>query len=150
MATIDEEKDWEKESSDDSEMGAAAGTNSESGSDSKGGAGGTTVPPQAAGSPHPATARRQLPTPEWMALDGEIIAMDCAHSPEILFTLKMPKGPMSFHAADFRRVGTSAASEAAVPGLETCSGWNGRRVKIWFRWVQGQDWVGEITKVHFF
>jgi hypothetical protein len=85
-----------------------------------------------------------------MALDGEIVAIDCAHSPEIVVTLKMPKGPMSFHAADFRRIGVSAASETAVPTLETCRDWKGRRMKIWFHWVQGQDWVGEITKVYFF
>jgi len=143
FATIDEEKEWEQESSDDAEMGSGAGSAAKDGS-----ADPATSPKAIAVGP--ATARRQLPTPEWMALDGEIIAMDCAHSPEIIITLKMPKGPMSFHAADFRRVGVSAASENAVPALETCPDWKGRRMKIWFRWVQGQEWVGEVTKVYFF
>jgi tetratricopeptide (TPR) repeat protein len=145
IATIEEEKEWEQENSEESGMEVESGA----GVAAKGRTAETAAPPKAS-APRPATARRQLPTPEWMALDGEITATDCAHSPEVTITINMPKGPMSFHAADFRRVGVSGASEAAVPGLGTCREWKGRRVKIWFRWVQGKDWVGEITKVYFF
>jgi tetratricopeptide (TPR) repeat protein len=141
MATIEEEKEWEKESAEeeanaDPPMEGAV----------KGGVGASA----GGASARPAIAKRQLPTPEWMALDGEITAMSCEKSPEITITLAMPKGPMGFHAADFRHVGTRAASAQAVPGLESCKQWVGRRVKIWFRWVQGQEWVGEMTKLYFF
>jgi tetratricopeptide (TPR) repeat protein len=146
IATIDEEKEWEQESSDEGEMPAG---NDGPTADPKGGTAAAATSPKTAAA-HSATAKRQLPTPEWMALDGEITSMACERSPEITITLTLPNGPMSFHAADFRRVGVSATSEAGVPGLETCSAWTGRRVKVWFRWVQGKDWVGEITKVYFF
>jgi tetratricopeptide (TPR) repeat protein len=148
IATIDEEKEWENESAQDSEMGAEAAAN---GRDR--GAAETAAPRRAgagAASSRPATARRQLPAPEWMALDGEIVAVECGRGNEVTITLSMPKGPMGFHAADFRRVGVSGVSQAAVPSVQSCRQWKGRRVKIWFRWVQGQDWVGEITKVYFF
>jgi hypothetical protein len=85
-----------------------------------------------------------------MALDGEIVGVECGRGAEVTITINMPKGPMGFHAADFRRVGVSGASEAKVPSLQSCKEWTGRKVKIWFKWVQGQDWVGEITKVYFF
>jgi hypothetical protein len=85
-----------------------------------------------------------------MALDGEIAGVECGRGSEVTITLNMPKGPMGFHATDFRRVGVSGVSEAAVPKIESCKQWKGRRVKVWFRWVQGQAWVGEITKVYFF
>jgi tetratricopeptide (TPR) repeat protein len=146
VATIDEEKEWEHESSDEGEM---SGGNGSATADPKDDAAAAATSPKASPAPS-ATAKRQLPTPEWMALDGEITSMACERSPEITITLTLPNGPMSFHAADFRRVGVSATSEAGVPGLETCSAWTGRRVKVWFRWVQGKDWVGEITKVYFF
>src|SRR5262249_25022519 len=108
---------------------------------------------QAAGAPtapKAATARRTLPTPDWMALDGEIVDVQCGQGPEVTITVAMPKGPMGFHTKDYRRVGVSGVSEATVPKFESCRGWKGRRVKIWFRWVQGQDWVGEMTKIYFF
>jgi tetratricopeptide (TPR) repeat protein len=136
MATIAEKKEWESESSEDAEMA--------SGGDGAAGGG------AAKSASRPATARRQLPTPDWMALDGEIAAMDCARTPELTLTLNMPKGPMGFHAKDFRRVGVSGVSAAAVPGVDSCKAWTGRKVKVWFRWVQGQDWVGEISKIYFF
>jgi hypothetical protein len=143
MATIAEEKEWEEESSEDSES-ATAGAGKE---------GSTAMPAQGSGgerSGRSATAGRRLPTPDWMALDGEIIAVDCAHAPEVTITLAMPKGPMAFHAKDFRRVGVSGVSAAAVPGMESCQKWTGRHVKLWFQWVQGQDYVGEITRTYFY
>lgn len=138
--TIEEEKEWEKESAE--------------GDDAKSSAFEPAMPAGGAASvakrSGPATTRRQLPTPEWMALDGDIVGVECGRGSEVTITLNMPKGPMGFHAADFRRVGLSGASEAKVPSLQSCREWKGRRVKIWFKWVQGQEWVGEISKVYFF
>jgi len=150
LATIEEEKEWEKESAEDSESGAGTEAAS-SGGDKR--AAEPPAPRKAgagAASSRPATTRRQLPTPEWMALDGEIVGVECGRGAEVTITINMPKGPMGFHAADFRRVGVSGVSEAKVPSLQSCKEWTGRKVKIWFKWVQGQDWVGEITKVYFF
>ena len=142
MATIEDEEEWQKESAEesDSDMDAKKEDGSQTG----------TMAKAARAPAHPAIAKRQLPTPEWMALDGEITATDCAHSPEITITLKMPKGPMDFHATDFRRVGVSGVSEATAPKIESCREWKGRRLKVWFRWVEGKDYVGEITKIYFF
>jgi len=149
IATIDEEKEWEKESA---EGDAGPGTDAEGAKKSEDAA---AVPP--AGEPSiakrtagPATTRRQLPTPEWMALDGEIVSVECGRGAEVTITIHMPNGPMGFHAADMRHVGMSGAGEAAVPSLQSCKEWKGRKVKIWFKWVQGQDWVGEISKIYFF
>jgi tetratricopeptide (TPR) repeat protein len=130
MATISEEKEWEAEDADTASGGGAVET--------------------AAPRERPATAGRRLPTPDWMALDGEITAVECGRTPEVTLTLSMPKGPMAFHAKDFRRVGVSGVSAASVPGLESCQHWSGRHVKLWFRWVQGQDYVGEITRAYFY
>jgi tetratricopeptide (TPR) repeat protein len=144
MATIAEEKEWEEESSEDSESATAG-----SGKESSAGANAA----HSSSAPRPersATAGRRLPTPDWMALDGDITAVDCGHTPEVTIALAMPKGPMVFHAKDFRRVGVSGVSAASVPGIESCKQWTGRKVKVWFRWVQGEDWVGEISKVYFF
>jgi tetratricopeptide (TPR) repeat protein len=129
MATISEEKEWEDEEADNAGGGAVE----------------TATPKE-----RPATTARRLPTPDWMALDGEITGVECRKAPEVTLTLSMPKGPMAFHAKDFRRVGVSGVSAASVPGIESCKNWSGRKVKVWFRWVQGEDWVGEITKLYFF
>jgi tetratricopeptide (TPR) repeat protein len=150
IATIEEEKEWEKESAEDSDAAPGA-----EGAKKAGSAGESVAPASGPASPTrrtagPAATRRQLPTPEWMALDGEIVGVECGRGVEVTITINMPKGPMGFHAADFRRVSVSGASEAAVPSVQSCKEWTGRKVKIWFRWVQGQDWVGEITKVYFF
>jgi tetratricopeptide (TPR) repeat protein len=139
--TIDEEQEWEKESEQEAQLEARDAEDPPK----------TGVPSHSDAAPaRPAIARRQLGPPEWMAVDGPIAGIDCKHSPEVTLTLNLAKGPLSFHATDFKRVGTSGTSEAAVPGLESCNQWAGRRVKIWFRWIQGQDYVGEITKIHFF
>ncbi len=143
LETVDEEQQWQKESEEQASLDASRGdadavpkTGMTSHSD--------------AAPTHPAISRRQLGPPEWMAVDGAIAAIDCAHSPEVTLTLNLGKGPLRFHAADFRRVGVSGVSAEAVPGLETCRQWAGRRVKVWFRWVQDQDYAGELTKIHFF
>ena len=142
MATIEDEEEWQKESAEESDSDADA----KKADDSHPG----TMTKASSAPGRPAIARRQLATPEWMALDGEIAATECSHSPEITITLIMPKGPMDFHAADFRRVGLSGVNQASVPGLDSCRQWKGRRVKVWFRWVEGKDYVGEITKMYFF
>jgi tetratricopeptide (TPR) repeat protein len=99
---------------------------------------------------HPVISRRQLGPPEWMAVDGPITAIDCGRSPEVTITLNLEKGPLSFHATDFRRVSVSGVSAETVPGLESCEQWAGRRVKVWFRWAQAQEYVGELTRIHFY
>lgn len=141
LGTIDEEQQWENESEEQAKLEAKNGDESLQGG---------TASHSDAGVAHPAISRRQLGPPERMAVDGPIATIDCVHSPEVTITLSLGKGPLSFHAADFRRVGVSGVSEKAVPGLESCGQWAGRRVKVWFRWVQGQDYVGEITKIHFY
>jgi hypothetical protein len=85
-----------------------------------------------------------------MAVEGAIGEMDCAHRPEVMLTLRMPKGPMDFHAADFERVGVSGLSAESVPALETCAKWPGRRVKVWFRAAPGKDYAGEIIRIYFY
>ena len=141
LDTVEEEQEWQKESEEQARLEARGADDAP-----KTGA----ASPSEAASAHPATPRRQLGTPEWMAVDGVIAGIDCSHSPEVVMTLNLGKGPLSFHARDFRRVGVSGVSEETTPGVETCRQWAGRRVKIWFRWVQGQEWVGEITKIYFF
>ena len=66
-------------------------------------------------------------------------------------TLDLPKGPLSFHSADFRRVGVSGVSAETTPELESCTQWAGRKVKVWFRFVADADkeYSGEIIRVHF-
>jgi Flp pilus assembly protein TadD len=98
----------------------------------------------------PEEARRRLPVPEMMAVDGSISAVDCSGTPEARLTLSLAKGPMSFHAGDLRRVGLSGVSERLTPGPESCQRWVGRRVKIWFRVVQGEEYLGEISKIYFY
>ncbi len=139
LTAIEEEEEWEKESAEQ-----ALGRLKVDG-------------PQVATGPdlspdvvHPAIARRQLGPPEWMAVEGAIGAIDCARSPEVTISLNLPKGAMDFHAADFGRLGVSGTSAQAVPELETCSQWSGRRVKVWFRLAHGKDYVGELTRIYFY
>jgi tetratricopeptide (TPR) repeat protein len=139
LAAIEEEEEWEKESAEES-LGRLR----------------VDGPPVATGpdlSPdvvHPAISQRQLGPPEWMAVEGAISEVDCAHRPEVMLTLHMPKGPMDFHAADFERVGVSGLSAESVPALETCAKWPGRRVKVWFRSAPGKDYAGEIIRIYFY
>jgi hypothetical protein len=85
-----------------------------------------------------------------MAVDGLISFVDCERSPEITLIMKLSKGPMTFHIADFRRILSSASDEKSLPKLEGCKQWAGRQAKVWFRVVQGQEYLGEISKIHFF
>jgi tetratricopeptide (TPR) repeat protein len=87
--------------------------------------------------------------PKDMGVDGIISRIDCSRSPEITITLALSKGPMTFHAADARRISVSAPSEAALPSLERCKEWKGRQAKVWFRIVQGQEYLGEILRIYF-
>jgi tetratricopeptide (TPR) repeat protein len=138
---IEEEEEWLKESQEDSE-GPASAPGGAQGSGMNTAAGST--------SPRPEEARRQLPAPASMAVDGTILAVDCSRSPEARLTLSLAKSPMNFHAADLRRVGLSGVSEQATPSPESCRQWAGRRVKIWFRLVQGEEYLGEIMKIYFY
>jgi tetratricopeptide (TPR) repeat protein len=139
LDAIEEEEDWEKESAEES-LGRVK-------VDGPRVATGPDLSPDVV---HPAISRRQLGPPEWMAVEGAIGATDCARSPEVTLTLNMPKGAMDFHAADIGRVGISGISADAVPGLETCGQWSGRRVKVWFRLAPGKDYVGEIIRIYFY
>jgi hypothetical protein len=95
-------------------------------------------------------SHRQLGSPEWMAVEGSIAAVDCARSPELTVTLNLPRGPMDFHAKDFGAVSVSGQSAAAVPPIASCKSWTGRNVKIWFRMAEGQGFLGEIMRVYFY
>jgi tetratricopeptide (TPR) repeat protein len=141
LNTVEEEQEWESASGEQAKLEAKdAGESLQS----------STLPQSDRAAVPPAITRRRLGPPEWMAVDGPIAAIHCEHSPEATITLNLDKGPLSFHAADLRRVGMSGISQEAVPALETCSQWAGRRVKVWFRGVQGQEYVGELTKIYFY
>src|SRR6202043_1044414 len=107
LDTVEEEQQWQKEGEEQTSQEAKGADDSPKT--------GTTSHSHAAPA-HPAISRRQLGPPEWMAVDGGIATIDCSHSPELTLTLNLGKGPLSFHAADFRRVGVSGGSEEAVPG----------------------------------
>ena len=146
LDTVDEEQQWQKESQEQASVNLSPGDTSQAGDAPKGGMAAHPDPAQA----HPATSRRQLGPPEWMAADGAIASIDCSHSPEVVMTLNLGKGPLSFHAGNFQRVGMSGVSEATTPGLESCGQWAGRRVKVWFRLVPDKDYLGEIIKIYFY
>jgi tetratricopeptide (TPR) repeat protein len=127
-ASVEEELEWEQESAEEANSATGAAD---------------------AVKAHPAMARRQLGTPEWMAVDGVISTVECGKNAEVTMTLSLEKGPMVFHAADFRKIGVSGVSQEETPDVGSCKAWSGRRVKVWFRWVQGQDYVGEMIKIYF-
>ena len=139
LAAIEEEEEWEKESAEES-LGRLR-------VDGPRVAIGPDLSPDVV---HPAISRRQLGPPEWMAVEGAIGEIDCAHRPDVMLTLHMPKGPLDFHATDFERVGVSGLSAESVPALETCTKWTGRRVKVWFRSAPGKDYAGEIIRIYFY
>ena len=95
-------------------------------------------------------SHRQLGPPEWMAVEGSIAGVDCAGSPELTLTVNLPRGPMDFHAKDFRAVSVSGQSAAAVPAIASCKNWTGRNVKMWFRMAQGKGFLGEIMRIYFY
>jgi tetratricopeptide (TPR) repeat protein len=138
LEAIADEEEWEK-------SGVREGIMREFGP--PGGAPQTTTPVPLENVP---VSRRQLGSPEWMAVEGSIAGLDCARSPELTLTLNLPRGPMDFHAKDFGAVSVSGESAASVPAIGTCKTWTGRNVKIWFRMAQGQGFLGEIMKVHFY
>lgn len=83
-----------------------------------------------------------------LAVDGVIGGIDCSRRPAITMTLKGGNRPMRFRASDFGAVGVSGAN-GDVPGLDACEKWKGRRIRIWFRAVKGQEYLGEITDLAF-
>jgi tetratricopeptide (TPR) repeat protein len=142
LDSVEDEEAWRKESEEDS---------SPSGNEQIAG-----LTPSATAAPGTSDTRavkqsiRQLPTPTAMAVDGSILTVDCVHVPEVTLTLSLPKSAMSFHIVDFGRISVSGASAESTPGIDSCTQWTGRRIKIWFRLVQGQDYLGEISKIYFF
>jgi Tfp pilus assembly protein PilF len=141
LGTVEEEREWQKESA---EQGGSDVGNGESVAKADVMAAADGV------SGRPASSRRQLGPPAWVAVDGVIAAIDCGHSPEVTLTLHLAKGPLSFHVRDLRRIGVSGVSEQTTPALETCKDWAGRPVKIWLRLVPDKDYFGEITKIYFY
>jgi Flp pilus assembly protein TadD len=87
-------------------------------------------------------------TADLLAVDGVIGGIDCSDKPAITVILKGGRRPMNFHAEDFSAVGVSGAGED-LPSLDACEKWKGRRIRIWFRAVKGQDYLGEITNLAF-
>jgi tetratricopeptide (TPR) repeat protein len=140
LSAIEEEEEWERESSAEEALERSGGNRPR----------GTVVTDPDATMQHPAISRRRLGPPEWMAVEGSVGSTDCARSPELRMTLNLDRGPMDFHAADFGRVSTSGVSAEAVPGLDSCKQWNGRRVKVWFRLAQGKEYLGEIIRIYFY
>jgi hypothetical protein len=151
LEAIADEEEWRK-------AGISEGTRTEfgppgvdTGSRAAPGSGGSiAAAPTSSSTASAAVSRRQLGSPEWMAVVGSIAAVDCARSPELTLTVNLPRGPMDFHAKDFGAVSVSGESPAAVPAIANCKTWTGRNVKIWFRMAQGQGFLGEIMRVYFY
>jgi len=110
----------------------------------------TGLPPEVSVPDGSSPTGTSMKVPSTLGVDGPISAIDCSRSPEIRITLRLSKGPMVFHATDYRTVIVSAANEESLPQLETCKQWTGRNVKIWFRVVQGQEYLGEISRIYFY
>lgn len=85
-----------------------------------------------------------------LALDGAIRAADCSKKPEVFINVDPGKGPMSFHAADFRKIPLSRADGSPEPTVNGCGQWKGRKVKVWFSATPGKEYAGEITKLFFY
>jgi hypothetical protein len=135
---VAEEEEWFKESQEDSASGED-GTSSVAGAAANGNA-----------AARPAESARRLAMPTSMGVDGLISAVNCARAPEITLTLDLVKGPMIFHTKDARRLSVSGVGSETTPSAESCKDWKGRRVKIWFRLVQEEDYLGEISRIYFY
>ena len=85
-----------------------------------------------------------------LAADGPISAADCSKKPEFFINVELGKGPVSFHAADFRRISLTWADGTPEPTLNGCRLWQGRKVKVWFSASPGKEYAGEITKLFFY
>ncbi len=139
---ISEEEEWQKESAEAEkfdaqhphEEGLAPGAN----------------PLRATRPEFPAVERRRLGPPEWMAADGVISAVDCSRSPEIMLTMALEKGPLTLHIRDFEKIGVSGVSPETTPDVESCKSWPGRKMKIRFHFVQGEEYLGEVLKIYFY
>jgi tetratricopeptide (TPR) repeat protein len=143
MERVKEEEEWAKENEEDSERAASATVAHASvATDAKPAA----VVPAA----RPEESRRRLGPPTWIGIDGPVGSIDCTHGPEMTLTLNMGSGSMTFHAENMEHVGLSGVSEKTTPGMESCKQWVGRHVKVWFRMVEGGDYMGEILKIYFY
>jgi tetratricopeptide (TPR) repeat protein len=151
LQAITDEEEWQKAGISEGTTTQFAPPGGSAGSRAAVGAGASVAPPSTSSSQaNSAVSHRQLGSPEWMAVEGSIAAVDCARSPELTMTLNLPRGPMDFHAKNFAAVSVSGESVAAVPAIGTCKSWTGRNVKIWFRMAEGQGFLGEITRVYFY
>jgi tetratricopeptide (TPR) repeat protein len=142
LERVKEEEEWAKENDEDSASGETTVAHASVATDAKP----TTSPTPA----RPEESRRRLGPPTWIGIDGPIGAIDCSHGPEMTLTLNMGNGSMTFHAENVARVGLSGVSEKTTPGMESCKQWTGRHVKVWFRMVEGADYMGEILKIYFY
>jgi Flp pilus assembly protein TadD len=143
LERVKEEEEWAKENEEDSESGGTPTvTHASVAEDAK---------PAAGSSPaRPEESRRRLGPPTWIGIDGPIGSIDCSHGAEMMLTLNMGNGSMTFHAENSARVGLSGVSEKTTPSMDSCKQWVGRHVKVWFRMVEGADYMGEILKIYFY
>jgi hypothetical protein len=143
LERVKEEEEWAKENEEDapgSETSAVAHANVPTG----------TRPDASSALARPEESRRRLGPPTWIGIDGPIGAIECSHGPEMTLTLNMGNGAMTFHAENLERVGLSGVSEKTTPSMDSCKQWVGRHVKVWFRMVEGADYMGEILKIYFY
>jgi tetratricopeptide (TPR) repeat protein len=85
-----------------------------------------------------------------LAADGVMSSVQCSEKPELMISVDLPSGPVSFHAADIAKISLSSAAGTPEPTINKCAQWKGRQVKVWFSPTPGKDYAGEITKLHFF
>jgi tetratricopeptide (TPR) repeat protein len=145
LERVKEEEEWAKENEKDVPAGetpAVSHANVPTGTGTTPGASSVLARPE--------ESRRRLGPPTWIGIDGPIGAIDCSHGPEMTLTLNMGNGAMTFHAENLERVGLSGVSEKTTPSMGSCKQWVGRHVKVWFRMVEGADYMGEILKIYFY
>jgi tetratricopeptide (TPR) repeat protein len=142
LERVKEEEEWAKENQEDSESSESATVGHASVA--------TEARPNVSVLARPEESRRRLGPPTWIGVDGPIAAIDCSHGSEMMLTLNMGNGSMTFHAENLARVGLSGVSEKTTPSMDSCKQWTGRRVKVWFRMVEGADYMGEILKIYFY
>jgi tetratricopeptide (TPR) repeat protein len=143
LQRVKEEEEWAKENEEDTQ-------GSETATVAHAGAANGATPAASSVLARPEESRRRLGPPTWIGIDGPIGAIDCSHGSEMMLTLNMGNGSMTFHAENVARVGLSGVSEKTTPGMGSCRQWVGRHVKVWFRMVEGADYMGEILKIYFY
>lgn len=143
LERVKEEEEWAKENEEDAQgSDTAAVAHASVATDA--------TPAASSVLARPEESRRRLGPPTWIGIDGPVGAIDCSHGSEMMLTLNMGNGSMTFHAENVERVGLSGVSEKTTPGMGSCKQWVGRHVKVWFRMVEGADYMGEILKIYFY